>query len=191
MIVYNCPGRSGKNITPETLYRLSKIPQIAGVKETAESVGQMMDIVEKVTRQSHHFTMLSGDDQYTLPCMLVGGHGIISVISNIVPLQVRALVDAAATDNLTFAREMHYSLLPLVRAAFYETNPIPIKTAMMLADLPSGGLRLPLCAISAENRSKLCEQLVSSDLAEYIEINKSLYDRCNNLATAGMARSFV
>ena len=101
------------------------------------------------------FAVLSGDDGLTLPVMALGGRGIISVISNLVPGKVKALEAAASRGDFDQAREIHYELLPIVRAAFIETNPIPIKAAMNYAGLPSGGCRLPLCDLSPENSERV------------------------------------
>lgn len=154
-IIYNIAGRTGQNMHTETLRRLMLFPNIVGVKEASGNIGQISDVIETARTQRPDFSVMSGDDALTLPIMALGGHGIISVIGNIVPEDVRALVDAAAQGDFATAQRLHYTLMPLVRMAFLETNPIPIKAAMRLLDMPSGHCRLPLCDLAPDNAEKL------------------------------------
>jgi 4-hydroxy-tetrahydrodipicolinate synthase len=157
MIVYNIASRTGVNITPETMQRISKVRNIAGVKEASGNLEQMARI--------HHlcgdkFDLISGDDGLTLPLLAIGGTGVISVVSNIAPKDVADMVYKFEKGDVTGARKMHYKLLPLVKAAFIETNPIPVKTAMALMGLiDSGELRLPMCAMSEANLAVLKKAL--------------------------------
>ncbi|MDR2029085.1 MAG: 4-hydroxy-tetrahydrodipicolinate synthase [Treponema sp.] len=159
IIIYNIASRTGKNITPALMERLSRIPGIAGVKEASGDIGQIGDIIREVAAKRRaeggSFTVLSGDDALTLPLAALGGEGIISVISNLVPGKVAALCKACLAGNFEEARRLHYELLPLVRAAFIETNPIPIKTAMTWAGLPGGPTRLPLGPLDRKNEAPL------------------------------------
>ncbi|MHC6201825.1 4-hydroxy-tetrahydrodipicolinate synthase [Breznakiellaceae bacterium SP9] len=142
VIIYNIASRTGKNISVPLMTRLSRIPGIAGVKEASGDVNQMGDIIG--TLAGRDFTVLSGDDSLTLPLFALGGSGVISVISNLVPNRVVALAQACLAGDFAQARRIHYELLPLIKAAFIETNPIPIKAAMNLAGLPGGAVRPPL-----------------------------------------------
>jgi 4-hydroxy-tetrahydrodipicolinate synthase len=151
VIVYNIQGRTGQNIQTDTLKRIAELPNIVGVKEASGQVSQMSDVIEMVARNYPHFSVLSGDDGLTLPLMSLGGDGVISVISNLFPKEVKALVTAHYEE----ATNLHFSLMPFIRAAFIETNPIPIKAAMKIAGLPSGDCRLPLCDLQPQNYEHL------------------------------------
>ncbi len=155
LILYNHPGRVIQNIQLETLQRLMDIETIIGVKETAGSVSQMMEIIHLARCYRPEFKIVSGDDALTLPLIAMGGHGVFSVVSNLIPEQMKALVHTALSGNITLACAMHYQLFPLFQGANIETNPIPIKTAMNLWGQPAGGCRLPLCEMSLSNRQKL------------------------------------
>lgn len=154
-IIYNIAGRTGQNMHTETLRRLMLYPNIVGVKEASGNISQISDVIETARTQRTDFSVMSGDDALTLPIMALGGHGIISVIGNIVPDEVNALVDAASQGDIATAQRLHYALMPLVRMAFLETNPIPIKAAMRLLEMPSGHCRLPLCDLTPENGERL------------------------------------
>ena len=152
IIVYNIAGRTGVNIETRTLKRLSEICNIVGVKEASGSIPQIMEVITSMPRD---FAVLSGDDNLTLSTMALGGHGVISVASNIVPKKVADLVSHAASGNFEVARESHEELLPLFKALFIETNPVPVKTAMNLLGMPAGPVRLPLVEVSKENLESL------------------------------------
>ena len=153
IVVYNVPSRTGSNILPETLARLSKdFSNIAGVKEAAGSLRQMQDVVSLC---GDKFSVLSGDDYFTYPLLCIGGHGIISVVSNVVPADVAAMVDAFAAGDMKKAQALHYKMTPLVDAIFLESNPIPVKTALVLMGMIEEDIRLPLCKMSDANREKL------------------------------------
>jgi 4-hydroxy-tetrahydrodipicolinate synthase len=159
VIIYNIASRTGKNISTTLMERLAGIPGIAGVKESSGDLGQMGDVIRDIAvpkkAAGKTFTVLSGDDAFTLPLIALGGDGIISVISNLVPAKVAALTKAALGGNFEEARKIHYELLPLTRAAFVETNPIPIKTALTWAGLPGGPVRLPLAPLSPASEAPL------------------------------------
>ncbi|GHV90061.1 4-hydroxy-tetrahydrodipicolinate synthase [Spirochaetia bacterium] len=159
VIIYNIASRTGRNISAPLIERLSRIPGIIGVKEASGDVNQMGDIIsgtaKKRKTEGKPFTVLSGDDGLTLPLIALGGDGVISVISNLVPGKVAALAKAALSGDFVTARQIHYELLPLVKAAFIETNPVPIKAALNLAGLPAGPARLPLGKLDPANVAPL------------------------------------
>ena len=154
--VYNIQGRSGVNIETDTLVRLAELPTIVSVKEASGSIMQMSDVIERIHLKHPDFTVMCGDDALTLPLMALGGHGIISVISNLVPRAVTRLVHAAKTD-MQAARELHFLLRPLNHTAFIESNPIPIKRLLQLAGFPAGRCRLPLVGLLPHNDAKVQE----------------------------------
>lgn len=157
VILYNIASRTGVNIEPETIARLaSDCKNIVGVKEASGSLEQMSRIKALCPVD---FALIAGDDALTLPVLAIGGTGVISVVANIVPKDVAHLVEAFEKGNLKKAQSLHYKLLPLVKAMFIETNPIPVKTAMGLLKLCEPDLRLPMCAMSAENTEKLKKAL--------------------------------
>ena len=154
IVLYNVPGRSGVPIAVDTIARLSKNANVAAVKEaggSAERVSQILDLCD--------ITVLSGDDALTLPMMAVGAKGVISVASNIIPAEMKAMVDAFAAGNVQEALELHLKYYCLFRDQFIETNPIPIKTALAMAGIINEEFRLPLCEISEANRAKLAASL--------------------------------
>jgi 4-hydroxy-tetrahydrodipicolinate synthase len=159
IMVYNIQGRTGQNIKTDTLNRIAQLPRICGVKEASSDLSQITEVIEKIGRQFSYFSVMSGDDFLTLPAMSLGSNGVISVVSNLVPLLVKTLVNACLSGDFVHAREIHYSLMPLFRGAFLETNPIPIKAAMNLLGIPVGNCRLPLCNLAPENKKKLEEIL--------------------------------
>ncbi|TAH50916.1 MAG: 4-hydroxy-tetrahydrodipicolinate synthase [Treponema sp.] len=157
IIVYNIAGRTGKNISTPLLARIAALPNIAGVKEASGDINQMMEVITTIRAINPDFAVLSGDDALTLALSALGGDGVISVISNIAPREVTELATAALSGNFVRARELHYRLLPAFKAAFIETNPVPIKVAMNMKRLPAGSLRLPLAPLAKENEAKVYE----------------------------------
>ncbi|QEN07939.1 4-hydroxy-tetrahydrodipicolinate synthase [Oceanispirochaeta crateris] len=149
VMVYNIQGRTGVNINTDTLMRLAKHENIVAVKEASGDLGQMMEVLR---RKPADFDVLSGDDNLALPLVLLGGAGVVSVVSNIIPKRMEELVLAARQGELDKARKLHYDLLPLFKSMFVETNPIPVKTAMAAMGLIKDVYRLPLCQASEENR---------------------------------------
>jgi 4-hydroxy-tetrahydrodipicolinate synthase len=152
LIVYNIPGRTGKNIENATLLELAKHKNIVGVKEASGNIVQVMDII---AARPADFAVLSGDDNLTLPIMALGGDGVISVASNLIPAQMAALTGKTLAGKWDEARALHYSLLPLFKAIFIETNPIPIKAALAMKGLMEESYRLPMCPMKPSNRDKL------------------------------------
>lgn len=157
IILYNIAGRTGVNIEPETIAKLAQdCKNIVAVKEASGSLDQMSRIKQLCPKE---FNLISGDDALTLPVLSIGGIGIISVVANIVPGDVAAMVTAFEKGDLIKARQLHYKLLPLIKAVFLETNPIPIKTAMGLLGMCQPDLRLPMCSMSEDNLDKLKKAL--------------------------------
>jgi len=157
IILYNIAGRTGVNIEPETIANLARdCKNIVAVKEASGSLDQMSRIKALCPPS---FQLISGDDSLTLPVLSIGGIGIISVVANIVPADVADLVSAFEKGNIKKAQSLHYKLLPLIKAVFVETNPIPIKTAMGLLGMCEPDLRLPMCEMSADNLGKLKKAL--------------------------------
>jgi 4-hydroxy-tetrahydrodipicolinate synthase len=153
IILYNIAGRTGVNIEPETIARLAKdYKNIVAVKEASGSLDQMSRIKQLCPKE---FNLISGDDSLTLPILSIGGIGIISVVANIVPQDVANLVSAYIKGDFKKAKELHYKLLPLIKAVFLETNPIPVKTAMGLLGMCDPELRLPMCSMTDDNLGKL------------------------------------
>jgi 4-hydroxy-tetrahydrodipicolinate synthase len=161
IIVYNVPGRTGCNVEPATLARLAAIPNIVGVKEASGNVTQMCEVCRAVPPE---FVVLSGDDMLTLPLMAVGGHGVISVVSNQIPAEMVRMVKAAARNDFAAARAIHARILPLMQVNFVETNPIPVKAAMAAMGVLEEVYRLPMCAPRPESREKVLRVLKALDL---------------------------
>jgi len=153
ILVYNIAGRTAVNVETDTLARLAKdCPNIVGVKEASGSLDQMTQVVLAC---GPDFSVLSGDDNITLPLMSVGGRGVISVVANIVPREVAEMTHAALAGDWKLARDLHLKLFPLSRAMFLETNPIPVKEAMAMMGMLDLELRLPMCPMGAANRERL------------------------------------
>ncbi len=148
IILYNIPGRTSITVSAETTARLAEIPNIVGTKEATHS----MDMASDIRRLcGEDFDILSGDDSLTLPLMSLGGRGVISVAANVAPAVVSDMVNALLEGDFERGRELHYDLLPLCRALFIETNPIPVKTAASILGLCSDEMRLPMIPLAGEN----------------------------------------
>lgn len=159
--IYNIPGRTGKNIEPETIARLAEISNITMVKEATGSLDQCSQILN-----STNLTVLSGDDSLTLPMMSVGAEGVISVAGNIVPHDVVAMVRAATDGDWLVAREWHHKLFALCRDMLgLSTNPIPVKTAMRMLGRDAGELRLPMTSLTEQQEQQLRQTLVAYGLS--------------------------
>ncbi|HWB09337.1 MAG TPA: 4-hydroxy-tetrahydrodipicolinate synthase [Pirellulales bacterium] len=158
--VYNIPGRTAKNIEPETIARMAELPSIALVKEATGSMDQASQILSLT-----NLTVLSGDDSLTLPLLSIGGRGVISVVGNIVPKDMLALLKAFEAGNLPDAQRWHRKLFPLCRDMLgLATNPIPVKAAMKMLGRDTGELRLPMTPLSAAEEQKLGKTLSSYGL---------------------------
>lgn len=161
LLIYNVPGRTGVNLLPKTLGALADHDNIAAVKEASGSLTQMTDVVLTC---GDRVTMLSGDDGLTLPAMAVGGKGVVSVVGNIVPQDMKAMITAFERGDIHEATTWHHKLFPLCEAMFIETNPMPVKEAMNMTGWDVGDVRLPLVRMLPENREKLKSVLRSYDL---------------------------
>ena len=153
ILVYNIQSRTAVNVETGTLERLVRdVKNVLGVKEASGSLDQMSQVIAAC---GPDFSVLSGDDNLTLPLLAIGGHGVVSVIANILPRETAEMVHAALEGDWKRARDLHYRLFPLARAAFLETNPIPIKEAMAMAGMLEPEFRLPMCWMSDANRERL------------------------------------
>ncbi len=159
LVVYNIPGRTASNITPETLGRLAAVDNVVGVKEAC---GDLDQIAHVVAACGDEFAVLSGDDSLTLPLMAVGGHGCITTSGNVAPNDMLDLYQALKATDLAAAQAIHYRLLPLFDVLFCETNPIPLKEALYLMGLCDPEIRLPLTRMTEPNRERL--QVALKDL---------------------------
>ena len=158
--VYNIPGRTGKNIEPETIARMAELPNITLVKEATGSLDQASQVLSTT-----NLTVLSGDDSLTLPLMSVGGEGVISVVGNIVPGDMIALVKAYQAGDTARSLQLHHKLFPLCRDMLgLSTNPIPIKAAMKMLRRDTGELRLPMTPLDDASEAKLRRTLTSYGL---------------------------
>ena len=159
IVLYNVPKRTGIDLKPELVAKLSRIKNIVAIKEASGSLSQLSQIIEQTWGSD--FSVLCGDDDLTLPAMALGAKGVISVVANVAPRKTVAMVDAMMKGDLEKARSLHYELAPLVRAMFLETNPIPVKTAHKYLGLAGGPLRLPLGEMAADKEKMLKELLVT------------------------------
>jgi 4-hydroxy-tetrahydrodipicolinate synthase len=159
LILYNIPGRTSVTIDVETMARLAEVPNIVGVKDSTLSMNMISDVKHLCGEE---FDILSGDDPMTLPLIALGGTGVISVASNVAPGAVSDMVASLLSGDFERGRELHYQLLPLFRALFVETNPIPVKAAASLLGLCSDELRLPLVPMSGGNLRMLQEVMEAS-----------------------------
>ena len=148
IVVYNVPGRTGSNIEARTTLEMSKIPGIAAVKEASGNLSQIADII---AGRAPEFSVLSGDDEMTLPVMALGGDGIVSVVSNATPKLMSQLCDEMRSGNTSAACAIHFKLLPWMRSAFIESNPLPEKAALAMMNRAKNVLRLPLVPMHASN----------------------------------------
>ncbi len=153
LIPYNVPARTASRIEPETCARMSRVPNIVGLKEAG---GDLVKTAEAIAQSEPGFAVLSGDDALTLPMLAIGARGVISTISNVAPQQTASILRAYLGGDLARARAVHNELLALMQALFIESNPIPVKTARhILGRIPDPALRLPLTPLAAANRERL------------------------------------
>ncbi|GMO38878.1 MAG: 4-hydroxy-tetrahydrodipicolinate synthase [Termitinemataceae bacterium] len=160
IIVYNIAGRAGRNIQTSLLEKIAQFPNIAGVKEASGDMQQMSDVMCNVAiPRKGNFVVLCGDDGLTVPLMSLGGNGVISVISNLLPSAVHKMTQYCIEGNFNEAAKIHFELSPFVKAAFIETNPVPIKAALSMYGLPAGPVRLPLAPLSESSEAIVKEAL--------------------------------
>lgn len=151
-VLYNVPGRTGVNLLPETVIRLSRLKNIIGVKEASGDLEQVSQIIQGTDED---FMVLSGEDSLTFPILSLGGKGVISVAANIIPADMAEMVATFEQGHIKKARSLHYKMFDLMKAMFIETNPIPVKTAMGILGLCSAQMRLPLSPMAEANVTKL------------------------------------
>jgi len=161
VIIYNVPGRTASNVLPETVLALAEIENITGVKEASGDVNQVMTLIRE---RPEGFTILSGDDALTFPLLVAGADGVISVVANLAPALMSQMVEKALGGDYESARELHYGLLPLMRAIFVETNPIPIKAALEIMGHRKAHYRLPLVRPTSEVEAFLRRALADAGL---------------------------
>ena len=161
LILYNIPGRTGSNITPDTIARLARLPNIAGVKEASGNLAQVLELIDE---SGPDFGIYSGDDILTLPIMAAGGHGVIAVGANLMPRAYVELTDALLAGDLERARMQNHRLLPLMMALTLEVNPIPVKTALAMMGQCADEFRLPLTPMSPGARVRLEDVLREYEL---------------------------
>jgi 4-hydroxy-tetrahydrodipicolinate synthase len=162
-VLYNIPSRTGVNMLPETVRKLARLKNIVGVKEASGDLQQIAQIIKLVGKD---MTVISGDDSLTLKVMKLGGAGVISVASNLVPGKVVRLVEAFRAGDIETAERVHNELSLLFKVLFIETNPAPVKMAMNWMGMAAGGLRLPLVELEPENRVKLRNVLIEMGLVK-------------------------
>jgi 4-hydroxy-tetrahydrodipicolinate synthase len=154
IVLYNIPGRTGVTMSAPTVARLAKHPNIVAIKEATGSLDMSSEIMNLC-----NITVISGDDSLTLPIMSIGGKGVISVVSNLLPTKVKSLTQFALTGNYAAAREVHHELFGLIKTLFADGNPTGIKHAMKFAGLDSGEMRLPLWEASVPTKKAIEEQV--------------------------------
>jgi 4-hydroxy-tetrahydrodipicolinate synthase len=159
IVVYNVPGRTGSNIEAATTLELARHPRITSVKEASGNLAQITDCI---VGRPRGFTVLSGDDELTLPILALGGDGLISVVSNAVPRLMTRLVQLAREGDMAGAREVQMRLLPWMRAAFIEANPIPVKAALALMGKMENVVRLPLVPLADAKTAAVRDALVKA-----------------------------
>ena len=158
IVLYNVPGRTAVNMLPQTVARLAEIKNIVAIKEATGDMRQVSDIIRLC---GDSITVISGDDFTTLPLLLLGGKGVISVSANVAPRDVAGMIKAWEDGNISEAKRLHYKLEPLNQSMFIETNPIPAKTALSMMGKIQEEFRLPLCPMSNENKDKLKNILIN------------------------------
>ena len=163
VVLYNVPSRTASNIEPATVARLSKIPNIAAIKEASGSIVQQMEVLNSV---EPGFAVLSGDDAFLFPLMALGGKGVICTSSNQIPAPMTKLTHLLLESKYDEARKLHFQLLPLMQANFIETNPIPVKAGLAMMGMIEEVYRLPLVPMRPENRAKLEKVMAAQGLLE-------------------------
>jgi 4-hydroxy-tetrahydrodipicolinate synthase len=161
VIMYNVPGRTGQNLTPDLVIELARNPNIVGIKEASGDIGQISRIIEGTLDED--FQLISGDDNLTYPILSLGGSGVISVAANVEPGRMVAMFDAFCEGDFETALDLHYELSPLFRSMFIDTNPIPVKKAVELRGMAAGPVRLPLDELDATKTGQLREVLACYD----------------------------
>lgn len=162
-VLYNVPGRTSVNMLPETVARLAELPEIVAIKEASGNLEQMAEIISLA---GDNITLLSGDDNLTLPVLSIGGGGVVSVVANIIPKDSSEMVSAWEEGDLNKARGLFYKMFPLCRAMFYETNPVPVKTSLALMGKIRDEILLPLVSMDPSNLDRLKKVLQAYGLMQ-------------------------
>ncbi|GEL06709.1 4-hydroxy-tetrahydrodipicolinate synthase [Salisediminibacterium halotolerans] len=152
VMLYNVPGRTVVNLLPETVIELAKIPNITCVKEASGNLEQVTTIVDQTPDD---FLLYSGDDSLTLPCLSVGGDGVVSVVSHVAGKEMGDMIRAYQAGDVQKAAEIHQRLLPVMKSMFVSPSPAPVKTALQMKGMDVGGVRLPLVPLTSDEREKL------------------------------------
>ncbi len=163
VVLYNVPGRTAVNLLPETVFRLARMEPVIGVKEACGDIDQIQTVLRD---RPEGFLVLAGDDSFALPVMALGGDGVVSVVGNEAPRLMADLVGHALAGDFTAARKIHERLLPLMRANFIESNPVPAKTALEMMGRMGAQTRLPLVPLKPESREILRRAMVDAGLME-------------------------
>ena len=163
IVIYNIEGRTGVNIETSTLAKIAEMDRVIGVKEASGNINQIGDVIYHIANRHENFSVMSGDDAMTLPAMVLGAEGVISVTSNLFPETMGDIVNCIKEGNYLTARKIHENLMLIFKAAFVETNPAPIKYLMNQIGLNVGSCRLPLTELSNNNKTKL-KKLIESDM---------------------------
>lgn len=156
VMLYNIPGRSAVNIAPETVIRLSKVPNIVAVKEASGDLNAMTQIIAET---DDDFVLYSGDDGLTLPVLSIGGVGVVSVASHVIGNEMQQMIDTFLTGNLNEAAKLHQQLLPIIKGLFTAPSPVPVKTALQLMGMDVGSVRLPMVPLTEQERTALANLL--------------------------------
>ncbi|MGF7118863.1 4-hydroxy-tetrahydrodipicolinate synthase [Methanobacterium oryzae] len=165
IVVYNVPSRTGTDIDVDTIGKVAQLDNIVAIKEASPELDKVSKIIKKMDEIGNKdFTVLSGNDDLTLPMIAMGAKGVISVVGNVDPARMSQMVNYALDGDFEAAAKMHYELYDLMKVLFIETNPVPAKTALNLMERPSGDVRLPLAPLKEENKAKLKEVLEKLDL---------------------------
>jgi 4-hydroxy-tetrahydrodipicolinate synthase len=164
VLVYNIKGRTGVNIETDTLLKISELPNIIGVKEASGDISQISDVIRLIKSKNDNFSVLSGDDGLTFPLMALGGDGVVSVASNLLPERICNLVNLCLSNKFQDAQKEHHKLTKIINTLFIETNPAPVKKAMSLVGMPAGKVRLPLTDLTKANEDKLITVLKEYEL---------------------------
>jgi 4-hydroxy-tetrahydrodipicolinate synthase len=162
IILYNVPSRTGVNMLPETVARCARIPNIVAIKEATGDLNQISEVIRLCPAE---FTVLSGDDFTSLATLAIGGRGVISVTSNVAPAEMAAMMEAGLAGDFAKGRQLHYKLLPLMKAMFYDTNPVPAKSALaLMGRITAANPRQPLWDMNAAKLEELRQALAAYGL---------------------------
>jgi 4-hydroxy-tetrahydrodipicolinate synthase len=164
LFIYNIPSRSARLIEAKTMIALSKIDNIIGMKDACGDMMITMDIIRATRNNQKKFYVLSGEDALTFPMLTLGGDGGILAVAHVLGKEYREMINLYRAGKINEAREIHFQTLPVVKALFIETNPVPVKEALTMMGLPSGKLRLPLVPLRPENRQTLRDTLTQFGL---------------------------